>query len=83
MGNKKGDVVDFLRFFMNSLCYDSCMPRKARIDAAAALQHIICRDIERHKIIKKRVQVSVLSPHSSVRLLCLKAQRAAPQTQCS
>jgi hypothetical protein len=66
MGNKKGDGVDLLRFFMNSLCYDSCMPRKARIDAAAALQHIICRGIERHKIIKKRFQVSVLSPHHSV-----------------
>ena len=29
---------------------DSCMPRKARIDAPGALQHIICRGIERRKI---------------------------------
>lgn len=39
-----------LRFFINSLCDDSCMPRKARIDAAAALQQIICRGIEQRKI---------------------------------
>ena len=28
------------------------MPRKARIDAAEALHHIICRDIERKKVFK-------------------------------
>jgi len=28
------------------------MPRRARIDAAGALQHIICRGIERRKIFR-------------------------------
>jgi REP element-mobilizing transposase RayT len=32
------------------LCYGICMPRKARIDAPGALQHIICRGIESRKI---------------------------------
>ena len=50
--------VDLLRFLFNSLCHDCCMPRKARIDAAAALQHIICRGIERHKIITDTVNRS-------------------------
>ncbi len=39
-----------MRYFIDSLCYDPCMPRKARIDAPGALQHIICRGIERRKI---------------------------------
>jgi REP element-mobilizing transposase RayT len=47
---KKRDGVDFLRYFIDSLCYGSCMPRKARIDAPGALQHIICRGIERRKV---------------------------------
>jgi hypothetical protein len=29
--------------------HESCMPRKARIDAPGALHHIICRGIERRK----------------------------------
>lgn len=48
--SKKGDGVDLLRYFFESLCYDCRMPRKARIDAPGALQHIICRGIERRKI---------------------------------
>jgi REP element-mobilizing transposase RayT len=47
---KKGDVVDLLRYFIERLCYDRYMPRKARIDAPGALQHIICRGIEHRKI---------------------------------
>ena len=39
-----------MRYFIDPLCYDCCMPRKARIDAPGALQHIICRGIERRKI---------------------------------
>ena len=44
------DGVDFLRCFIDSLCYNCRMPRQARIDAPGALQHIICRGIERRKI---------------------------------
>ena len=39
-----------MRFFIDLLCYGGSMPRKARIDAPGALQHIICRGIERRKI---------------------------------
>jgi REP element-mobilizing transposase RayT len=44
------DVVDLLRYFSIQLWYSDQMPRKARIDAPGALQHIICRGIERRKI---------------------------------
>ena len=47
---KEGDGVEFLRFFIDLLCYSGGMPRKARIDAPGALQHIICRGIERRKV---------------------------------
>jgi REP element-mobilizing transposase RayT len=48
--DKKRDGVDFLRYFYKLLCYGEYMPRKARIDAPGALQHIICRGIERRNI---------------------------------
>ena len=48
--DKLRDGVDLLRFFFESLCFDCRIPRKDRIDAPGALQHKICRSVERAKI---------------------------------
>jgi hypothetical protein len=43
------------------------MPRKARIDAASALHHIICRGIERRESVKARSLITQPSVSRAVR----------------
>ena len=47
-----GDAHDFMLFFLSLIRYHSPMPRKARIDAAGALHHIIVRGIEGRKVFR-------------------------------
>ena len=47
-----GDGVVFLLYLCLRLRYPNHMPRKARIDAPGALNHIICRGIEKTKIFR-------------------------------
>ena len=47
-----GDGYDFMLFFEDCMQYILIIPRKAKIDAPGALNHVIVRGIERRKFFR-------------------------------